>query len=44
MQKAFEDRILMEGIQKLAMRSGSFDFLAEEEELYSDSDIIEKPL
>lgn len=36
-----DDRGLTEGIQKLAVQSKSFDFLEEEEEIYSKSDLKE---
>jgi len=37
-----EDRFLTEGIQKLAMGSKSFQFLEEEEDLYTEADLKEK--
>ena len=37
-----EDQVLLKGISKLAAESKSFDFLNEEEELYSDDDLKEK--
>lgn len=40
--KKSKDRSLLAGIKELETRSSSFHFLQEEEELYNDSDIIEK--
>ncbi|WP_181305055.1 hypothetical protein [Rufibacter sp. XAAS-G3-1] len=37
-----EDSLLTEGIQKLAMDSKAFQFLEEEEELYTEADSKEK--
>jgi len=37
-----EDQLLTEGIQKLAMDSKAFQFLNEEEELYTEADLKEK--
>ena len=37
-----QDKILLEGIKEMASNSKSFHFLEEDEELYSDSDLIEK--
>lgn len=37
-----DDKILLEGIQKLASESKSFEYLKNEEELYSVNDIKEK--
>lgn len=37
-----DDKILLEGIQKLASESKSYEFLKNEEELYSVNDIKEK--
>ena len=37
-----EDKLIVEGIQKLASVSGSFDFLKDEEELYSVNDLKER--
>ncbi len=36
-----EDMLLQRGIETLAITSGSFDFLNDEEDLYDDSDCIE---
>lgn len=36
-----EDRDLVEGIQKLAVESKSFEFLEDEEDLYSTTDLKE---
>jgi hypothetical protein len=40
--KRHEEMILQNGIQKLAEESGSFDFLKEDEDLYTIDDIKEK--
>jgi len=37
-----EDRLLTEGIQKLTMSSKSFQFLEDEEDLYTEADLKEK--
>jgi len=37
-----DDKILLEGIQKLASESKSYEFLKNEDELYSVNDIKEK--
>jgi len=37
-----EDQLLTEGIQKLAMNAKAFQFLNEEEELYTEADLKEK--
>lgn len=37
-----EDRLLTEGIQKLATNSESFQFLEDEEDLYTEADLKEK--
>jgi hypothetical protein len=37
-----DDKILMEGIQKLTSNSKSFEYLKNEEDLYSVNDIKEK--
>lgn len=37
-----DDKILLEGIQKLATDSKSFEYLKNEEELYSVNDLKEK--
>jgi hypothetical protein len=37
-----EDQLITEGIQKLAMKSKAFQFLEEEEELYTEADLKEK--
>ncbi|MEQ9301010.1 MAG: hypothetical protein RIF33_20715 [Cyclobacteriaceae bacterium] len=37
-----EDELTTLGIHKLISNSATFDFLKEEEELYSDSDLIER--
>ena len=37
-----EDRLLTEGIQNLVMNSKSFQFLEEEEDLYTEADLKEK--
>ena len=39
--KRFEEQSLIKGIQKLTANSQSFSFLAEEEEIYSLSDLKE---
>jgi len=39
--KRFEEQQLTEGLQKLVAQSKAFDFLEEEEDLYSESDLIE---
>ena len=40
--KKFEDNRITESIQQLASKSQAFDFLNEEEDLYSSSDLKEK--
>lgn len=40
--KRFEDESLTEAIQMLANSSASFDFLSDEEDLYSTKDIKER--
>jgi len=40
--KSYEDKEITEGIMKLVSESKSFDFLNDEEEIYDESDIIEK--
>ena len=40
--KSIDDKELTDGIMKLASESKSFNFLIDEEELYDESDIIEK--
>lgn len=37
-----EEMLLQKGIETLAITSGSFDFLNDEEDLYDDSDLVEK--
>jgi hypothetical protein len=37
-----DDKIILEGIQKLTSDSKSFDFLNEEEDLYTVNDVKEK--
>ena len=37
-----DDQILIEGIAVLAAKSKTFEFLSEEEELYTVNDVIEK--
>ncbi len=40
--KSYDDKKITEGIMKLTSKSKSFDFLNDEEEIYGESDIIEK--
>ncbi len=40
--KTYDDKKLAEGIMKLTSKSNSFDFLNDEDELYNESDLIEK--
>ena len=40
--KSYDDKKTTEGIMKLTSKSKSFDFLNDEEEIYDESDIIEK--
>ncbi len=40
--KKYEDEILQKGIHKLVSNSDSFQFLKDEEDLYSESDLKEK--
>ena len=40
--RKIDDRILIEGIQKLTSDSKSFEYLDKEEDLYTVNDIIEK--
>ena len=40
--KTHEDKKITEGIMKLTSKSKSFDFLNEEEDIYDESDLIEK--
>lgn len=40
--KKNDDKELVQGINKITSTSKSFQFLEEEEELYNDSDLIEK--
>lgn len=40
--KKFEDSRITESIQQLASKSQAFDFLNEEEDLYSSNDLKEK--
>jgi len=40
--KTFNDKEITDGIMKLTSESKSFDFLNDEEEIYDESDIIEK--
>lgn len=42
MVSKLEDKLLTEGIQKLAMNSKSFQFLEDEEDLYTEADLKEK--
>jgi hypothetical protein len=37
-----DDQILIEGIAELAAKSKTFEFLSEEEELYTVNDVIER--
>jgi len=37
-----EDKLLTEGIQKITMDSKSFQFLEDEEDLYTEADLKEK--
>ena len=37
-----EDKVLVEGIQKLSARSKSYNFLEQEEELYTVNDLKER--
>ena len=39
---SYGDKEITDGIMKLASESKSFDFLVNEEEIYDESDIIEK--
>ena len=40
--KKHEEEVLQKGIENLASHTGSFDFLNEEEELYTYEDLREK--
>ena len=40
--KSYDDKKITEGIMKLTSKSKSFDFLNDEEEIYDESDLIEK--
>jgi hypothetical protein len=40
--KTHNDKKITEGIMKLASKSKSFDFLNDEEDIYDESDLIEK--
>lgn len=40
--RKLEDRLLTQGIQKLVSHSKSFQFLEEEEDLYTEADLKEK--
>jgi hypothetical protein len=40
--KNYEEHILQKGIEKLTVQSGSFDFLNDDEDIYSVEDIKEK--
>jgi hypothetical protein len=40
--KKFEDNRIIENIQQLASKSQTFDFLNEEEDLYTSNDLKEK--
>jgi hypothetical protein len=40
--KKYEDQLLLDGIQKLTVESKAFEFLNDEEDLYSIKDIKEK--
>ena len=42
LSKISDDKILVEGIRKIVSKTKSFHFLEEEEELYNDSDLIQK--
>jgi len=42
MMKQYEEQKLSEGIQRLIANSQTFDFLNNEEELYTEADIKEK--
>lgn len=40
--KSYENKNITEGIMKLISKSKSFDFLNDEEEIYDETDLIEK--
>ena len=40
--KKYEDQVLIQGIQQLSMAGQTFQFLSEEEDLYSVADIKER--
>ena len=40
--KSFDNKEITEGIMKLTSKSKSFDFLNEEDDLYNETDLIEK--
>ncbi len=40
--KTHDDKKITEGIMKLTSKSKSFDFLNQEEDIYDESDLIEK--
>jgi hypothetical protein len=40
--KQYEENILQKGIEKLIEQSGTFQFLLDDEDLYTDEDIKEK--
>ena len=40
--KSFDNKEITDGIMKLVEESKSFDFLNDEEEIYDESDLIEK--
>ncbi|MEQ6168670.1 hypothetical protein AAOE16_15850 [Ekhidna sp. MALMAid0563] len=42
LRSKIEDQELSEGIMNLSSKSEAFDFLKEEEDLYSEEDLIEK--
>ena len=42
LSKISDDKKLVEGIRKIVSQTKSFHFLEEEEELYNDSDLIQK--
>jgi len=42
LSKISDDKKLVEGIRNIVSQTKSFHFLEEEEELYNDSDIIQK--
>ncbi|MFO7979036.1 MAG: DUF2281 domain-containing protein [Bacteroidales bacterium] len=40
--KSYDEEIIQKGIQKLVSDSGTYDFLKEEEDIYTVSDLKEK--